>query len=358
MRRASRGTAEAKTLAPAPAGPSRTGRASGAGTAGRGGAVEAGRRAPRWLVVGLRLGGAALASLVGTFLFCLFVVLPPQMAAQALHPQRVVGTDTPARYGLAYDDVTFDGQGVTLRGWYVPGQGQAAIVLVHGFVAERREMLEFVPWLHAAGFDLLLYDQRGAGVSGGDGVTFGYYEAGDLAAATHLLQARSGARRIGALGRSQGAAVALLAAGQGAPLDAVVADSGFADLERVAAESAAHLFGPGWGRYSAVLSPLILWHAERQSGLRAAAVRPVDAIARLSPRPVLLIHGLDDRLYSHAHSEALYAAAGEPKALWLVPGAGHAGARARRPAEYQRRLLAFFRAALLLVLVPPAVPAP
>jgi alpha-beta hydrolase superfamily lysophospholipase len=288
-----------------------------------------------------------VGSLVVTFLFCLFVVLPPRMASQALHPERLSGTATPARFDLAYEDVTFEGQGVSLSGWYVPGQGEAAIVLVHGFAAERRETLEFVPWLHRAGYDLLLYDQRGAGTSGGDGVTFGYYEAGDLDAAVRYLRARSGARRMGALGRSQGAAVVLLAAGQGAPLDAVVADSGFADLERAAAESAARLFGPDWGRFSAVLSPLILWHAERQSGLRAAAVRPVDAIARLSPRPVLLIHGLRDQLFSYQHSETLYAAAGEPRELWLVPDAVHAGASVKQPAEYQRRLLAFFGSALL-----------
>jgi fermentation-respiration switch protein FrsA (DUF1100 family) len=304
------------------------------------------RAVPRWLLGGLRLGTAAVASLLVTFAFCLFVVLPPRMASQALHPVRLSGTDTPARFDLAYEDVTIEGQGVVLSGWYVPGQGEAAIVLVHGFAAERREMLEFVPWLHRAGYDLLLYDQRGAGASGGDGVTFGYYEAGDLDAAARWLQARSGARRIGALGRSQGAAVVVLAAGQGAPLDAVVADSGFADLERVAAESAARLFGPDWGRWSAVLSPLILWHAEQQSGLRAAAVRPVDAIARLSPRPVLLIHGMQDQLFSYQHSETLYAAASEPKELWLVPDTLHAAASVRQPAEYQRRLLAFFGAAL------------
>jgi alpha-beta hydrolase superfamily lysophospholipase len=304
------------------------------------------RGVPRWLVVSLRLGAAAVATLLVTFVFCLFAVLPPRMASQALHPLRISGTTTPARFGLAYEDVTIEGQGVALNGWYVPGQGAAAIVLVHGFASERREMLEFVPWLHRAGYDLLLYDQRGAGTSGGDGVTFGYYEAGDLDAAARYLQVRSGARHIGAVGRSAGAAAAVLAAGEGAPLDAVVADSGFADLERVAAESAARLFGPGWGQFSSILSPLILWHAEQQSGLRAAKIRPVDAVAHLSPRPVLLIHGMKDELFSYQHSETLYAAAGEPKDLWLVPDTIHAGASAKQPAEYQRRLLAFFDGAL------------
>jgi uncharacterized protein len=219
-------------------------------------------------------------------------------------------------------------------------------VLIHGFVVDRHESLDLLPLLHAAGYDVLLYDQRAAGRSGGDAVTFGYYEAGDLAAAVEWLRARSGVTRVGALGTSQGAAVALLAAGQGARLDAVIADSPFADLEQVGREDSARLYGPVYGTFSALLSPLMLWHAERLTGLQAAAVRPVAAIPNISPRPVLLIHGMEDRLFSYRHSEALYAAAGEPKELWLVPKAFHAGARIAQPAEYRRRVMSFFEAAL------------
>jgi uncharacterized protein len=305
------------------------------------GGVSRRARSPVWGAVGrgLRLGGVALL----TALVLLLALLPPLMASRALHPPRAVGTSTP---GVPYEDVTFAGQAGALHGWYVPGASDAAIVLLHGFLSDRRELLDLVPALRAAGYHLLLYDQRGAGVSDGDGVTFGYYEAGDMAVAADLLRQRSGATRVGVLGASQGAATALLAAAQRPDLAAVVADSAFADLEAVARDGAARLYGPMVATFSAALSPLILWHAERQSGLRAAAVRPVAAIPQLSPRSVLLIHGMDDWLFSYHHSETLYAAAGEPRALWLVPGAAHAGARAREPDEYRRRVLEFFAAAL------------
>ena len=51
--------------------------------------------------------------------------------------------------------------------------------------------------------------------------------------------------------------------------------------------------------------------------------RPVDAIGELAPLPVLIIHGEEDRLVPAHHAVALYRAAGPPKALWIVPGAGH-----------------------------------
>jgi fermentation-respiration switch protein FrsA (DUF1100 family) len=51
--------------------------------------------------------------------------------------------------------------------------------------------------------------------------------------------------------------------------------------------------------------------------------RPLDIVGRISPRPLLFIHGSDDVLISPRHSVALHAAAGEPKELLLLQGATH-----------------------------------
>jgi alpha-beta hydrolase superfamily lysophospholipase len=50
--------------------------------------------------------------------------------------------------------------------------------------------------------------------------------------------------------------------------------------------------------------------------------RPVEAVHRLAPRPLLLVHGSANRLYLPSESEELYRRAGEPKRLELVEG-GH-----------------------------------
>ncbi len=60
-------------------------------------------------------------------------------------------------------------------------------------------------------------------------------------------------------------------------------------------------------------------------------------------RGCFLIHGLDDTIIAPANSRRDYAAAREPKSLWLVPGAGHAASRAVAGAEYDRRVVTFFR---------------
>lgn len=49
----------------------------------------------------------------------------------------------------------------------------------------------------------------------------------------------------------------------------------------------------------------------------------VAAAARLSPRPLLIIHGTKDELVSPAEAEIIYQAAGEPKQMVLIDGADH-----------------------------------
>ena len=51
--------------------------------------------------------------------------------------------------------------------------------------------------------------------------------------------------------------------------------------------------------------------------------RPADVVARIAPRPLLLIHGLENRLHAPAESHDLFARAGEPKRLELLVGSGH-----------------------------------
>jgi fermentation-respiration switch protein FrsA (DUF1100 family) len=71
-------------------------------------------------------------------------------------------------------------------------------------------------------------------------------------------------------------------------------------------------------------------------------VVPRDYVAAISPRPLLLIHGLADTEVSPANSEILFAAAGEPKELWLVPDIDHTRGMRDRQDEYSERIVQFF----------------
>jgi fermentation-respiration switch protein FrsA (DUF1100 family) len=68
-------------------------------------------------------------------------------------------------------------------------------------------------------------------------------------------------------------------------------------------------------------------------------------VPKIAPRPLLLIADPDS-----ANGERLnrlyFRAAHEPKALWEIPHAGHVNGIAAHPREYERRVVAFFDAAL------------
>lgn len=73
----------------------------------------------------------------------------------------------------------------------------------------------------------------------------------------------------------------------------------------------------------------------------------MDRIGRIAPRSVFLIYADPGMGGEKARQPKYYAAASEPKAMWLVPGADHTGGLAARPAEYERRVVTFFDHALL-----------
>jgi fermentation-respiration switch protein FrsA (DUF1100 family) len=53
------------------------------------------------------------------------------------------------------------------------------------------------------------------------------------------------------------------------------------------------------------------------------AYSPSDAVAGVSPIPLLVIHGDRDAIVPLHHGQRLYELAREPKQLWVVPGGGH-----------------------------------
>ena len=69
----------------------------------------------------------------------------------------------------------------------------------------------------------------------------------------------------------------------------------------------------------------------------------MDDLPAISPRPLLLIHGEFE--VERTRGQAQFAAAAQPKELWVVPGAGHGQYAQAQPEEYEKRILRFFDAA-------------
>lgn len=285
-------------------------------------------------VVGRLVGVAAGAYLVYVGARGSRLLVQPEV--RPFLPEEEGAPSTPSDLGLAYEDVRFTTEdGVTLSGWLIPAgrETRTAIVVLHGFGGHRLpELGAFVPWLQER-HHVLQFDFRGHGESGAGRTTLGNHERRDVAAAVRFLESR-GLGPIALFGISMGAATAINSAPD-LPVAAVVADAPFAELHHPVAS---RLKQAGYPLADLGARAIVLGGALRA---RSRLPDPIRAVGRISPRALLLVAPQADELISWHQSQKLLAAAGEPKELYVVPGAGHAEAFTTAPEAYRSRVLGF-----------------
>jgi fermentation-respiration switch protein FrsA (DUF1100 family) len=214
------------------------------------------------------------------------------------------------------------------------------VICCHGYRGNKTDLLGVGAGLWRHGYNALLFDYRGHGEHVGTRVTLGYRELEDaLAAVTYVFDCMPDAE-VGIIGYSMGAAVAVMAAARDRRLHAVVADSPFAaQLNPVKLRMKQALRTEWSGGPILFLADHLL---RMRAGYRFRDVEPLREVDRVAPRPLLIIHGTADSVIDVADSQMLFAAAGEPKELWLVPGVEHCGAYFLDRPAYVERISGFF----------------
>jgi len=268
-----------------------------------------------------------------------FVDLSYIGARSYTHPARLVlaADETPAKVGIAYEDVhLYTADGLTLSAWYTPPENGVVILTAHGYSWHRSVDMHTLFARH--GYGVLSWDFRAHGESAGELCTLGYNEVLDMEAALDFALAQEGVEQVGAWGGSMGAVTLIRTAARRSEIAAVVVDSAFPAVEEVI------------GRAIPIkaMRPLIRVFAEREVGFTVEALRPVDDIGHISPRPVLIIQGLADTVVASDAAERLYAAAGEPRQVWTEAGVGHLSMSTALPEEYERRVIEFLDAAFAI----------
>jgi dipeptidyl aminopeptidase/acylaminoacyl peptidase len=251
--------------------------------------------------------------------------------------------DPPAAWGSYIDSTitTHDSRQLPVR--YYPSQNGAAVIAMGGMGGSIGNALPYVQPLLEAGYGVLQVGSRRCAQPRGK-VTLGYYEATDAAQGlTYLLnQPEIDPERIGIYGFSMGGASAIRAAARNPQIMAVVAMGGYHNLgeDFVEGDRETRLGLPKWIFYHTITATYRL-----QTGIDPWQSSPIDDLPAISPRPVLLIYGENEVTTNRGREQ--YAAALEPKQLWVVPGAGHGDYHLAAPEEFARRLVEFFDAALL-----------
>jgi alpha-beta hydrolase superfamily lysophospholipase len=242
--------------------------------------------------------------------FVLAMQLPPMAAGALLHPARHhVAPGAPENC----QDAVFVSEGITLKGWrcHAATPKRGTIIYLHGVGDNRVSSAGVIQRFVNRGFDVVAYDSRAHGESGGESCTYGYFEKSDL----HRVIDTLSNDRVILIGSSMGAAVALQEMADDPRVVGAVAAESFSDLRTVATERA-----PFFLTDSTIRKAFNL--AEQQAGFSIDAVNVVEAARRIAV-PVLLIHGDMDRDTPPEHSQRIFSVLHSPKRLILVPGAKH-----------------------------------
>lgn len=239
--------------------------------------------------------------------------------------------------------------GYTLQGTYIPNPipTDKTIVFLHGITGSRLVGLWYTDFYLKEGYNILIYDARAHGESGGSAATWGYYEKHDLAQWIDWLFLRHSGGTIGVHGVSMGAATALAHAELNETAKKVsfyIADSAYSDLEELLAQQIQLTLktNPVWVklllRYSSAAAYL-------QTGFFYSDVSPVRSVGTVTT-PILYLHGEADRLVPVTMCAQLYTATKGYREIHTFPAAGHGMAVFESPEEYRQSIHRFLTNAL------------
>jgi uncharacterized protein len=254
------------------------------------------------------------------------------------YPQRQILL-TPAALELEFEDVYFTSvDGLLLHGWFLPATQKAfgTILFLHGNAENISTHLGSVYWLPESRFNVFLLDYRGFGRSEGTPTIGGIHK--DAESALQYLASREDINSEGLIvfGQSLGGTLAVHTVAHTAfrrPISAVVIESAFASYPGIAQEKLAEFW--------------LTWPLHWLPALTVEnAYEPLDAIAQVSPIPLLIIHGDDDVIVPAHHAYRLYEKARPPKKLWVVKESGHIGTF--RQLHYRERFVAYLKRLLTL----------
>lgn len=296
-----------------------------------------------WMLYVLKLLGVG----VGAFLAVALVVIIERnfyslITETAPAPSQV---EIPADLPFGVEEVTFLSEdSLQMAGWYVPPQNGVTVILLHGYGVNRLAMRWHAERLFAAGYGLLMYDERASGESEGAYRSYGWEDPRDVGGAIEFLSARADPvlPKIGIAGCSIGGQIALQGAAYYPEIGAVWADGPSTirarDISKPTNPIMALMIGANY---------MLDWMYEVKLGIDAPAPM-IEIIDDIAPRPIAIVGGGTSMPFTGSESDHLKTFvryAGENAELWTIPEAIHCDGPGLRPDEYATRMVGFFDSA-------------
>jgi dipeptidyl aminopeptidase/acylaminoacyl peptidase len=219
-----------------------------------------------------------------------------------------------------------------------------AILICHGLAHDKLSGIRYVQYLLKEGYRLILMDFRNHGQSEGTITTYGHFEKQDLLGAIRYLRKNNFHGKIGILGASMGASIALITAAETEEISGMVLDSPFGSLQKMCSAWAVKTthFPEIFLKLPMNLAYCWLYFMHR---FWVPELEPALAARKLKC-PVFLIHGGKDQRIPPEHSRSIFENLSSEKELWIVEDVDHLGVYLNHPEEYQQRVLKFFHKSL------------
>ncbi|MBI6872038.1 alpha/beta hydrolase [Clostridium aciditolerans] len=245
----------------------------------------------------------------------------------------------------SYDISIESSFGYKLAGTYIfnPKPTNNTVIIVHGITASRWESMKYADMYLDMGFNVVVYDSRYHGKSGGNDISLGFFEKTDLDNIVKWVRWVNPNAILGVHGESLGAVTALLQANLDQTKKNVsfyVVDCPYSDISELLSMKLAGDEKPHLG----LASGFILFYANmialNKSGFSLYAVSPIKAIKNIKT-PIMFIHGSNDTFIPASMSLELYLEKPGPKTIYISPDAEHAMSYFINKAEYTAKVKQF-----------------
>ncbi|MCC5911141.1 MAG: alpha/beta hydrolase [Clostridiaceae bacterium] len=272
--------------------------------------------------------------LLGSFHFSNKVIYPQTLShAETYEKESEAGRlDETYLESLYKEEVVIKSSyGYNLYGLYFPIKGaKNTIILCHGITYTLYGCIKYIKIFRKRGYNILIYDHRNHGKSGGNTTTYGFYEKYDLKTCSDwLFETYGNDIKIGILGESMGAATALQNSAIDPRISFYIADCPYDSLYGI-------LTFRLKVDYRLPAFPLIYicsFMNKLRTGVYFGEVSPVASIKEVAT-PIFFIHGLQDDYIPYDMTKKMYNIKKGAKKLYLAPNAGHVKAYWHNQEEY------------------------
>lgn len=227
--------------------------------------------------------------------------------------------------------------GYMIKGRIYPNKSDRFIIIVHGITMNIYGALKYLPFFYRKGFNVVVFDLRNHGETGGDTTTYGHFEKWDLATVTdHLYKVYGNEISVGLHGESMGGTISMLNMAMDKRIRYGIIDCAFSDLPELLLLK----LQQDSGLKSKKLIAFVNLFIKIRAGFSIEDVSPLKELPTIQ-QPILFIHGDHDTYVPLSMTRAMYAFKMDRKYMYIAEGAEHATSMAVNPDRYNKEITAF-----------------